>query len=226
MNTLFETSKENYKDEWLTPPYIIKALGEFDLDPCSPVIRPWDTAKNHYTINNNGLTKEWFNRVWCNPPYSEVQHWLKKCAYHNNSIALTFARTDTEFFFKYVWNKAHSIFFVHKRICFYDVAGNKPKFKAGAPSVLIAYGSDNTDALASCTLNGRILLINPPSIIVVGISSSWISIVTLAYNQYSDKDLQPIYNMVERLASDKIEKNKHWKAKVRQKLQLLRKQKL
>jgi hypothetical protein len=31
-------------DEWLTPPGILKALGQFDLDPCAPVNRPWDTA--------------------------------------------------------------------------------------------------------------------------------------------------------------------------------------
>lgn len=33
------------KDEWLTPPEIIKALGgpeSFDLDPCAPIKRPWD----------------------------------------------------------------------------------------------------------------------------------------------------------------------------------------
>lgn len=27
-------------DEWLTPPHILRALGDFDLDPCSPVNRP------------------------------------------------------------------------------------------------------------------------------------------------------------------------------------------
>jgi hypothetical protein len=27
-------------DEWLTPPEIMARLGEFDLDPCSPVNRP------------------------------------------------------------------------------------------------------------------------------------------------------------------------------------------
>lgn len=37
-------------DEWLTPPKIIDKLGEFDLDPCSPIFRPWDTANKHYTI--------------------------------------------------------------------------------------------------------------------------------------------------------------------------------
>ena len=42
-------------DEWLTPPEIIKALGPFDLDPCSPITRPWDTALKHYSILDMGL---------------------------------------------------------------------------------------------------------------------------------------------------------------------------
>ena len=41
---------EGLKDEWLTPPEIINSLGTFDLDPCSPINRPWKTAKKHYTI--------------------------------------------------------------------------------------------------------------------------------------------------------------------------------
>lgn len=53
------------KDEWLTPPEIIKALGPFDLDPCAPVNRPWETAAKHYTVLDNGLTKPWHGRVWC-----------------------------------------------------------------------------------------------------------------------------------------------------------------
>ncbi len=31
--------------DWLTPPAIIKALGEFDLDPCCPPVMPWRTAR-------------------------------------------------------------------------------------------------------------------------------------------------------------------------------------
>ena len=62
-------SERMQKDEWLTPPAILSHLGEFDLDPCSPITRPWDIAKEHYNINDNGLRKEWFGRVFCNPPY-------------------------------------------------------------------------------------------------------------------------------------------------------------
>ena len=57
------------KDEWLTPPDLLEKLGTFDLDPCSPIVRPWDTAKHHYTIHDDGLSQTWFGRVWCNPPY-------------------------------------------------------------------------------------------------------------------------------------------------------------
>ncbi len=54
------------KDEWLTPPELLRALGDFDLDPCSPVNRPWPTAARHLTWQDNGLLAEWKGRVWCN----------------------------------------------------------------------------------------------------------------------------------------------------------------
>ena len=55
------------KDEWLTPRWILNRLGEFDLDPCAPINRPWDTAKRHFTIYDNGLMKDWGwkQRIWC-----------------------------------------------------------------------------------------------------------------------------------------------------------------
>ena len=68
MNVTFEGKTETGKDEWLTPPELVSALGKFDLDPCSPINRPWDTAKKHYTILDDGLTQPWDGKVWCNPP--------------------------------------------------------------------------------------------------------------------------------------------------------------
>ena len=50
-------------DEWLTPPEILKALGSFDLDPCAPIARPWETAAAHYTAEDDGLRKPWAGRV-------------------------------------------------------------------------------------------------------------------------------------------------------------------
>lgn len=50
----------NGTDTWLTPPAVLAALGEFDLDPCSaPSPRPWPTAKQHIELPENGLLANW-----------------------------------------------------------------------------------------------------------------------------------------------------------------------
>jgi hypothetical protein len=156
MDTSFERNKTG-KDEWLTPPELIRALGKFDLDPCSPVKRPWDTATKHFTLLDNGLTKPWTGRVWCNPPYgSETNLWLDKCVAHGNCIALTFARTETKMFFEQVWSKADAVLFLKGRIRFYHSNGTQGD-SAGAPSVLIAYGVKNAEILEKSKLNGKFI---------------------------------------------------------------------
>ena len=143
-------------DEWLTPPNIIKSLGEFDLDPCSPINRPWDTATKHYNINDNGLIQKWEGRVWCNPPYgSKTSIWLNKLSEHNNGIALIFARTETKMFFDFVWNKADALLFIEGRLFFHYIDGTKAKANAGAPSVLVAYGINNSNILSECNIKGK-----------------------------------------------------------------------
>src|SRR6185503_8425133 len=99
-----ERPNEGATNEWLTPPEIVKALGPFDLDPCAPVVRPWDTAAKHYTTAEDGLSQPWEGRVWLNPPYGpHAAKFLAKLAKHGNGIALTFARTETLAFVKWVW---------------------------------------------------------------------------------------------------------------------------
>lgn len=150
------------KDEWLTPPEIIQALGPFDLDPCAPdeSIRPWDTAKQHYSrpalIECSGLTSPWFGRVWLNPPYGqETGTWLHRLADHGNGIALIFARTETDMFFKWVWDRAHAVLFIRGRLHFYHVDGTRAKANAGAPSVLIAYGLECAERLKRSEIEGK-----------------------------------------------------------------------
>ena len=70
-------------DVWLTPPELLNKLGKFDLDPCAPLDRPWDTATNHFTIHDDGLKQDWQGRVWLNPPYGRgMDRWLEKLANH------------------------------------------------------------------------------------------------------------------------------------------------
>ena len=145
-------------DVWLTPPHIIEALGPFDLDPCASLNRPWDTARHHYTIEDDGLIQPWFGRVWCNPPYGPpMARWLHRLAEHDRGgVALIFARTETKAFFEHVWNRADGILFIKGRIRFHRPDGS-PGGTAGSPSVLIAYGKNEVDTLASCGIDGKLV---------------------------------------------------------------------
>ena len=136
------------RDEWLTPLYILQALGQFDLDPCAPISRPWDTAAEHYTISDDGLAMPWFGRVWCNPPFGrEAVKWLRKLRDHGNGIALIPARTETAMFFETIWGMASGVLFLKGRPHFHYVDGRRANFNSGAPIALVAYGQENLEAL-------------------------------------------------------------------------------
>lgn len=142
-------------DEWLTPKPIIDMLGPFDLDPCAPVVRPWPTTTRHFTIEDDGLSQHWTGRVWLNPPYGpDVGKWLRRLAEHGNGMALVFARTETSWFQAEVWRKASAIFFFCGRLHFCNVKGVQSKMNAGAPSVAIAYGSENAEKLRNLWYGG------------------------------------------------------------------------
>jgi hypothetical protein len=142
-------------DEWLTPPEVLRSLGEFDLDPCSPDNRPWPTAREHFTADDDGLSRRWFGRVWLNPPYGpETGRWLKRLARHGNGVALIFARTETEMFFDSVWSKASGLLFLRGRLHFHRPDGSRAEANAGGPSVLVGYGEENAESLRTSGLSG------------------------------------------------------------------------
>lgn len=135
-------------DEWLTPPEIMRPLGKFDLDPCSPINRPWPTASNHFTIEDNGLAQPWHGRVWCNPPFGrEAVKWLRRMVDHGNGIALIPARTETAMFYETVWGVADAVLFIKGRPHFHHVDGSRAPFNSGAPICLVAYGIENVSCL-------------------------------------------------------------------------------
>ena len=145
-------------NDWLTPPDLLKKLGAFDVDPCCPESMPWRTAPVMYTPAANGLSMNWEGRVWLNPPYGpEAATWLNRLAAHKCGTALIFARTETEMFFDHVWDKARAVLFIKGRLHFYDVAGNRAKANAGAPSVLIAYSDADARTLQHSGIPGKLI---------------------------------------------------------------------
>jgi hypothetical protein len=91
MDVTFEGKSSTGKNEWLTPPCLLRRLGPFDLDPCSPVNRPWDTARHHYTIEDDGLQQPWFGRVFCNPPYDTalIVRFIRRMRYGSEPLDWT-----------------------------------------------------------------------------------------------------------------------------------------
>ena len=133
---------------WLTPRSILDKLGDFDLDPCAA--KNWPTAKNHYY--EKGLEKNWFGRVWLNPPYGKnINLWLEKLQNHGNGLALVFVRSDTKWFQNLEFD---AINLMAGRIKFLQ-SDLTSKTNAGTPSCLIAFGKENVNALKY--IKGKIL---------------------------------------------------------------------
>lgn len=151
-------------DEWLTPPDILAKLGAFDLDPCAPVVRPWETASAHYHVEDDGLSREWHGRVWCNPPFGrEAVKWLRRMAEHRNGIAMIPARTETAMFYECVWGVADAVLFIKGRPHFHYVDGRRADFNSGAPICLVAYGAKNAEALRASGLGFVAMSATPPA---------------------------------------------------------------
>ena len=64
------SSHKGITDSWLTPLWIIEALGgDFDLDPCG--FKYHRTAKRIIQLPECGLSAKWNEKVWLNPPDSD-----------------------------------------------------------------------------------------------------------------------------------------------------------
>lgn len=150
-----EISKVNYSTTWLTPPPILDRFPMADLDPCaSPKPQPWATAHTMWTEVDDGLNKEWFGRVWLNPPYgNEIGKWMQKMAEHCNGLAITYARTDTRWFHDWVAPFASSIYLFKGRLRFHRQNGERGNAST-APHMLIAYGAVNAEMLSQFDLPG------------------------------------------------------------------------
>ena len=143
-------------DTWLTPPWLTKALGPFDLDPCG--VSDWPTAERVIELPEDGLAAEWQGLVWMNTPYSPAEAWLRRLAGHpGGGIALIFARTETAMFQRWVWGEAEALLFLAGRIHFHHLDGARAAGNAGGPSVLVAYGRAAGERLVRASRSWRIM---------------------------------------------------------------------
>ena len=109
-----------------TPPELYAALDaefHFDLDPC-----PLDTTSTAGAPlwGKDGLRASWAGRrVFCNPPYSEIDPWLEKSPEAALAVFLLPARTDSRWW--QVWAMAaNEVRFIRGRLHFQGPSGGAP----------------------------------------------------------------------------------------------------
>lgn len=141
---------KNNSDEWYTPPQIVRALGHFDLDPCASRSQPEPLADDQFFLpEQNGLLLPWHGRVWCNPPFSQVDLWIEKMACHSEGgIFLSSNATETD------WGRKLAIvstafLLLHHRINFLGTTSSNTR-----GSIFWAFGKPNVESLRHSGLHG------------------------------------------------------------------------
>jgi phage N-6-adenine-methyltransferase len=125
-------------DVWATPQWLYDALNKefgFTLDPCSDGTNA--KCEKFFTASENGLLRDWkTDVVFMNPPYSEVDEWMRK-AYGAalegaTVVCLIPARTDTRWWHEYCMKA--EIRFIRGRLKFGDAESGAP-----FPSAIIVF---------------------------------------------------------------------------------------
>lgn len=131
-------------DEWETPQELFDKLNEefrFDIDVAASAINK--KCEQYFDIEKDGIATPWPAKktIWCNPPYSNISAWAKKCAEHRGGVAVMLvpARTDTKWFHEFIYKKNNvEVRFIKGRLKF-----GESKNSAPFPSMVVIFRSGN-----------------------------------------------------------------------------------
>ena len=118
-------------DEWETPRWLFDRLNErfsFTIDVAAT--RENRLCDAWYDSRDDGLTQSWEGeRVFCNPPYSQISLWAHKFAFEAKNasliVALIPARPDTAWWNDYI-KTADLVHFIRGRLHFGDSKNSAP----------------------------------------------------------------------------------------------------
>lgn len=113
-------------DEWETPDAFYAVLdAEFGFVVDAAASRTNWKCPHYWTVGDDGLSKDWAavgGPIWVNPPYSQAAKWLEKAAREARRgalvVMLTGARTDTRYWWRWVFPEAHEVRFLPGRLRF------------------------------------------------------------------------------------------------------------
>ena len=125
MNSGFNV-RTKQSDHWETPKWLYDALDTefgFTLDPCP--LEP----------KQDGLAIDWVDeRVFCNPPYSNIAPWVRKASSAELTVLLLPVRTDTDWF-RFLIESNVVMRFLRKRIRF--LLNGKPQTSPRFASLIV-----------------------------------------------------------------------------------------
>lgn len=114
------------KDDFRTPRDIFNQLdkryGPFEIDVAAHCEN--NLCENYFDIKMNGLNQIWKGKVWSNPPYDDIESWLKKGIRSLNEgdcelvCFLIPSYTDLAYWHDYIFPNAYEIVFFRSRINF------------------------------------------------------------------------------------------------------------
>lgn len=124
----------NVNDDWESPPDKLKdAMEKYNVYPTLDVCATSHNTKfpRYFTVQQDGLKQEWDEDFFVNPPYSEINTWMKKAyeqhlKYNVNALILVFAKTSVKWWHEYVENKGE-VHFQKGRIRFL-LNGIEPRY--------------------------------------------------------------------------------------------------
>lgn len=139
-----DKSKISDTDAWATPQDIFDALDEifgFTVDLAASKSNT-KVPDNYYDKARDGLKADLTGEVvWCNPPYSKPEPWVRKfCDEASAGTLLLGSDTSTDWF-HYGVKHSDLSFLVHRRIRFIHPDTGKPEGSGGRGAVFfVKYG--------------------------------------------------------------------------------------
>lgn len=122
------------RDSRATPPEVYECLNAefaFTLDPC-----PLDTSATAGAPlwGKDGLARSWTGeRVFCNPPYSNIEPWMAKAREAEVAVYLVPVKSDLRWWHRHVMT-ANEVRFFRGRLRFIGMSGGAP-----FPSVVVVF---------------------------------------------------------------------------------------
>ena len=131
---------------WETPPAFMAWLEEnFGFVPDMDAAASHENAKaeHYYTREENALFHPWVGKVWVNPPYSSLDHWVDKALLEirRGEVEVIFmllpVRSSTQWFKRMFNSRKTQVHFITGRFNFLHPDGEKRQHSSYEPSMLV-----------------------------------------------------------------------------------------